>query len=218
MGLALFALGGWTIWRRRDRYLFAVFLLLYPLALSPAYYTARAGLLVELAGLYLALSVLRDVSENGGKLKRALAYTAAGLFVLLALVTSYPRMRHEIANWQQQLHEAHKVEQVMRERNIDWRYVWTEDTSVTIRYRNTRSLLTDRAYYSWLDYAFYTRQALPERVVPPQILLTRPNKSYKLLIVRDEALAAKLITTGNWEYATRDTLPNLHLLTRASAP
>lgn len=218
MGLVLFALGGWPVWRRRDRYLFAAFLLLYPLALSPAYYTARASLLVEFAGLYLALSVLRDVSESGEKFKRTLTYTAAGLFALLALVTSYPRMRHEVANWRQQLTEADAVEQVMRKQNIDWRYAWTEDTSVTIRHRNPRSLLTDRAYCSWLDYAYYTSQALPERVVPPQILLMQPAKSYKLLIIRDQSLAATFIAAGNWEYATRDTPPALHLLTRADAP
>jgi len=215
MGLVLFMLGGWSVWRRRDRYLFAAFLLLYPLALSPAYYTARASLLVELAGLYLALSVLRDVSESGEKLKRTLIYSAAGLFTLLALVTSYPRMRYEIANWRQQIVEADTIEVIMQKWDISPLAVWTEDTSVTIRRWNPCSLLTDRACYSWLDYAFYTRNVLPESVVPPDEILAKP---YRFLIIRDEALAAKFIATGNWEYASRETLPNLHLLTRASAP
>ncbi len=234
MGLALFMLGGWSVWRRRDRYLFAAFLLLYPLALSPAYYTARASLLVELAGLYLALQVLRDIAEDSARLRRILAYGAAGLFTLLALATSYPRMRHEVANWRQQLREADAVEQVMRERNIYSAFVWTEDSSVTFRYRNPRSLLTDRAYYSWLDYAYSpfrgSTRSWQEHsyqvnysgevsgVIPPEELLAQSAIRYNLLIIRDEALAAKFIATGNWEYTTRDTLPALHLLTRASAP
>ncbi|MCD6282531.1 hypothetical protein J7J84_02850 [bacterium] len=216
MGLVLFMLGGWSVWRRRDRYLFAAFLLLYPLALSPAYYTARASLLVELAGLYLALQVIRDVSENSGKPRRILAYSAAGLLTVLALATSYPRMLHETANWRRQLSEACAVEEAMQKRDIDWHYVWTEDTSVTIRYRNPRALITDRAYRSWLDYAFSRKP--PEGVVPPEDLLAEPVGRYKLLIIRDEALAAKLTATGNWEYVSRDTMPALHLLTRPLAP
>ena|GEM_PF-2300466 len=219
VGLVLFALGGWGVWRRRDRYLFVLFLLLYPLLLSAAYYTARASLPTELAGLYLALQVLGDMWERERRSVSALAWAGAPLLVLLALAASYPRMRHEVARRHQQLREAAAVETVMRQRNLDTFSVWTEDSGVTIRLRNPKSELTAHAYQSWLDYA-YSRwpHTEPSGVVPPDELLARGGLPYRLLIIRDRELAARMLTIGGWERVAEESAGDLYLLVREPSP
>ncbi len=210
-GLLLFLLGGAAVWRR-PRYLVpALFVLAYPLLLSPAYYVGRASLLNELVGLYLFLALLAGAPADAPTARRWRTYLAATACFAATLAISLPRLSHELGQWQRQLAEASAVEAAMERGDILPTEVWTQDTGITVLYRNSPLRLTPRAYRSWLDYSGAV-DARTAPVIAPVELAAGRTHGLKLLLVRERELAGQLVMTGKWE-ATRMETGTLYLLT-----
>lgn len=212
-GLLLFLLGGAAVWRRPSYLIPAIFVVAYPLMLSPAYYVGRASLLNELVGLYLFIALLTGAFADAPIARHRWIYVAAAACIAATLAVSLPRLSYEMQQWQRQLIEANAVEETMARRDIPPTSVWTQDTSVTIRYRNPHLRLTPRAYYSWLDYSGAV-DARTEPVLASEELLTGKTAGLKLLLVRERDLAEQLVITGMWEAASVETR-TLYLLTLA---
>jgi hypothetical protein len=210
-GLLLFLLGGAAVWRKSRYFLPALFVVAYPLLLSPAYYVGRASLLNELVGLYLFIALLTGAFADTPTAKRRWIYAVSAVCVAATLALSLPRLSYEMQQWHRQLVEASAVEEMMARGDIPPEEVWTQDTSVTIRYRNPQLRLTPRAYHSWLDFSGAV-DARTEPVIPPEELLAGKTVKLKLLLVRERELTEQLVLTGKWEASSVDS-DRLYLLT-----
>ncbi len=193
--------------RRKQAACALIFLLLYPLPLSAAYYTLRASLLTELAGLAVAAFLICELS---GKLegKRRIAFGMVTIAALiLAIGLSLPRLQYDVNDWRSQLVEAKAVEDAIRATNALPTGIWTEDTGITIRFRGEVITDTSHAYNSWLTFA--------DTAVPPKNLIAGKGGSYRMLLIRTPELARQMQLAGDWKTEEVNSYTKtLYVLTR----
>ena len=193
--------------RRKQALCALIFLALYTLPLSAAYYTLRASLLTELAGLAAATYFAGEVMLSFQARKRNLALLACSLAVLAVLATSSIRLRSEIGEWHSQLAEASAVDKAVRKTDATSPGIWTEDTGITIRQRGEPIADTPHAFNSWLTYA--------ESAVPPREMASGKGGSYRVLLIRTPELAQEMAESGAWEVeVVRSKTKELYILTR----
>jgi hypothetical protein len=127
--------------RRRQALCALVFLILYPLPLSAAYYTLRASLLTELVGLALAAFFACELLIKASNGRRVVVLCAYTLAFLAAIAMSVPRLLIEMGEWRSQLSEASAAEKAVTVTNADLYGIWTEDTGITVRVKGELSAM-----------------------------------------------------------------------------
>ncbi len=193
--------------RRKQALCALIFLALYTLPLSAAYYTLRASLLTELAGIAVAAYFAGELLSNTFGARRSLAQLAYSLAILAVLAASYVRLSSEISERQSQLVEAKFVEIAITNSNSSPGEIWTEDTGITIRLRGQPIAETPHAYNSWLTFA--------SSAVPPRDLVAGKGGSYYVLLIRTPELAQEMARSGVWNVEdVRSKTKVLYILTR----
>jgi hypothetical protein len=216
--------------KRRQALCVFVFLFLYPLPLSAAYYTLRASLLTEIVGLAAAVLLAGNIlaqADGGRRLTALYAYTLA---LLAAIAISIPRLNYEIGEWRSQLSEAAAVEKAVNATQADGFSIWTEDTGITVRVHDRPIANMSQAYYSWLNYSgyifaldsgfrsYFTGKNEYYRVVPPDVLIARNGDVNRLLLIRTPGIAQAVAANGEWQKdEVRNGAKVLYILMRKSS-
>jgi hypothetical protein len=193
--------------KRKQALCALIFLAIYTLPLSAAYYTLRASLLTELAGLALAVCFAGEVLAAPEVKKQALAFTVFVMAFLGVIAASTPRLCTEIREWQSQLVEANEVHSAIQMSGATSTGIWTEDTGITIRLKDEPIAETPHAYNSWLIFA--------SSAVPPRDLVAGKDGSYYVLLIRTPELVQEMAQSGVWNVEdVRSKTRVLYILTR----
>lgn len=193
--------------RRKQALCALIFLALYTLPLSAAYYTLRASLLTELAGLAIAAFLFGELACRLEGRRRAFVAALSILAFAAAIGLSLPRFGYEVNDWRSQLAEAKAVDAAIGVTGALPSGIWTEDTSITIRLKGRPISETPHAYNSWLTFA--------SSAVPPRDLVAGKGGSYYVLLIRTPELAQEMARSGYWNVEdVRSKTKELYILTR----
>jgi hypothetical protein len=194
--------------RRQQAASALIFMLLYPLPLSAAYYTLRASLLTELAGLAVCIFFASEMLSFLEGRKRALILNFIPIVFLVAIVLSLPRHLQIHSEYRSQLFEAMEVDYAMHKTGASPSGVWTEDTSITIRWEGRPMSYIAHAYNSWLPFP-------PEIVISPERLAANHEYNFMLLLIRTPGIAQAMAASGEWQMdEVRSGAKVLYILTR----